>query len=347
MINYKNYENYINEIRNYAKISEVSDKELDKIFDECFDELEKQIYSKRGICNLIIKLIKIFLILSFLLFIFFVVIYYNPYLRSFFLRNLQNYIYPGFYIFRKLAVPVITRYPSLTEYYDETCLVENPFFQLPGIDCWPCNTIQTIPNMSGLNWSIPRNFNFGFPFIRQENESINNDLSSLLNILIDNKDIFINDAQRISSNNPAYNSINDLMNKRLNVNKSEPQNTHITWRVNRMAPGRILRKLFPKPSGTPAWWGQSVERFILIDESSAPAYTLPNPECTNIILRSTSGVRLIKMVPSPDCRNSCKPLAIILQAGYTLWYNWLYWRPISYPVINSTDVSVNYLTSFC
>lgn len=64
------------------------------------------------------------------------------------------------------------------------------------------------------------------------------------------------------------------MNKILDVNKSESQNTHITWRINRMTPSRILRKLFPKPNGTPDWWGQSVERFIFIDEPSAPVYNL-------------------------------------------------------------------------
>ncbi|XP_044592286.1 uncharacterized protein LOC123270352 [Cotesia glomerata] len=348
MINLKNYCNYIDQIRKYAKRSDISETELEKIFDECFDDIEKKFKkNKRGICNVICKLLQLFLIVNFFLLLLLIVIYHDPHLRSFFLRNLQSYIYPGFYIFRKLAVPVITRYPTLTEYYDETCLVENPFFQLSSIDCWPCNTIQTIPDMSGLNWSIPRNFNFGFPFIRQENDSINNNLSSLFDLLEINRDIFINDARRISSNNIDYQNINDVIDKRLDTNKSQLENTHISWRINRMTPGRIIRKLFPKPKGTPDWWGQSVERFVFIDEPLAPLYNLPNPECTNVILRSTSGLRLIKMIPSPECLNTCQPTAIILKAGYTLWYNWLYWRPISYPVTNATEVSVNYLTSFC
>lgn len=39
-----------------------------------------------------------------------------------------------------------------------------------------------------------------------------------------------------------------------------------------MKPARILRKLFPKPVGTPDWWGQSTERFLFIDEPKTPAY---------------------------------------------------------------------------
>ncbi|KAG8035133.1 hypothetical protein G9C98_001623 [Cotesia typhae] len=129
---------------------------------------------------------------------------------------------------------------------------------------------------------------------RQENDSINNNLSSFFDFLEINRDIFINDARRIYSNNIEYQNINDVIDKRLDTNKSQP-----------------------------------------------------NPECTNVILRSTSGLRLIKMIPSPECLSTCQPTAIILKAGYTLWYNWLYWRPISYPVANATEVSVNYLTSFC
>lgn len=60
----------------------------------------------------------------------------------------------------------------------------------------------------------------------------------------------------------------------MDLNPSESLNNHITWRVNRMTAGRILRKLFPKPADTPAWWDQSTEKFVLFDEQKSPPYSL-------------------------------------------------------------------------
>ncbi|XP_034942654.1 uncharacterized protein [Chelonus insularis] len=257
---------------------------------------------------------------------------------------MQNFIYPGFNVVRKLAVPIITRYPHLTELYDESCLVENPFFHVLEMDCWPCNGIRSVPNLTGIN--ITKNFNTGIPFTRFENDT-NTDMTSIVDTYYNHQEVFISDALKVTSNNLEYRTISDVINKQLNKYPSNLKNTHISWRITRVKPGRILRKLFPKLSGTPDWWSQSVERFLLIDEPNASIYNLPNPECSNVILRATSGKRLIKLIPSLECQYNCRTNAVVLSAGHSLWYNWWYWRPISQPVINSTEISVQYLTSFC
>lgn len=64
------------------------------------------------------------------------------------------------------------------------------------------------------------------------------------------------------------------MESKVDVNPSKNFNNHITWRINRMSAGRILRKLFPKPESTPSWWEQSTEKFILFDEQNSSSYSL-------------------------------------------------------------------------
>lgn len=91
----------------------------------------------------------------------------------------------------------------VVEYYDESCLLENENFYVSEMDCWPCSTINSIPD--GTGWNITKNFNFGMPFIRSENGS-NVKLSTLVNIYNenDNKKIFDDDSGRIVSNNSSF-----------------------------------------------------------------------------------------------------------------------------------------------
>lgn len=66
------------------------------------------------------------------------------------------------------------------------------------------------------------------------------------------------------------------MNQPLDKHPYSSGKTHITWRINRMEPGRKLRKLFSKLSGIPDWWSPSVEKYIFIDEPKSTEYILVN-----------------------------------------------------------------------
>ncbi|KAL1116205.1 hypothetical protein AAG570_005700 [Ranatra chinensis] len=63
-------------------------------------------------------------------------------------RNIQEVIYPGMKLVRKLMLPLVTNFPALTEWYDEACLVGNPYFQVSDIDCWPCQGVRSILNLT-------------------------------------------------------------------------------------------------------------------------------------------------------------------------------------------------------
>lgn len=64
------------------------------------------------------------------------------------------------------------------------------------------------------------------------------------------------------------------MRNRLDMFPTDSLTTHISWKINRMKPSRILRKLFPKPVETPNWWSQGTKKYIFIDELASPSYLL-------------------------------------------------------------------------
>ncbi|XP_011860009.1 PREDICTED: uncharacterized protein LOC105557384 [Vollenhovia emeryi] len=333
------YREGVRQIREYAAVHDVSEAQTSEIFRACFRQLEVKYLKRSSKRSRPLRIVLSFALISILL-----LYLCQSWLNVLFIRISQNSIYPALYILRKAAVPIVSLYPSLSELYDEWCLLENPYFYVNDMDCWPCTGVHSILDLTGHN--ISRSFNVAIPYTRTENNT-EVKMKDLVNLYWNNRDVFDEDAKRISSNNATFKIIRDVADKRLDMFHTASLSTHISWRVNRMKPSRILRKLFPKPAETPNWWSQGTDRYIFIDESGSLPYSLPNPECSNIIIRCTAGERLIKMMPSLECTQHCRSWTILLSAGHTLWYNWWYWRPVSLPVYNATDLSIAYLTSFC
>lgn len=100
------------------------------------------------------------------------------------------------------------------------------------------------------------------------------------------------------------------------LNGSKSSNAHFSWRINRIAPARILRTLFPKPYIMTKWSGQSVERYVFIDEPAAHAYKLPSFECSYVFLIQGSGQRVIVLKPSKECGEVCKTVSVVLKSSY-------------------------------
>ncbi|XP_011136473.1 uncharacterized protein LOC105181417 [Harpegnathos saltator] len=340
MINLDEYTERIRLIRQYALDHNVSEIQTTDIFRTCFQQLETKYSRKPSTLANLLKLSCLLIFASFIL----LTLCSQKWLSDILVRLCQNSIYPSLYILRKVAVPVMSLYPSLSELYDEWCLIENPYFYVNDMDCLACTVVYSVPDLTGHN--ISKSFNVGIPYTKAENNT-EIKMNDLVNIYWNNYDIFDQDAEKIISNNESFKTIHDIMVDRLDMYPTNSLTTHILWKINRMKPNRILRRLFPKPTEIPNWWSQGIEKFVFIDESKSPSYVLPSPECSNIVIRCTAGARLIRMMPSSECIQHCRSSTILLSAGHTLWYNWWYWRPVSLPVYNATDLSISYLTSFC
>lgn len=47
--------------------------------------------------------------------------------------------------------------------YDESCLLENPFFYVSGMECWPCENVHSVMDLTGFsNHSL---YQSGVPYI--------------------------------------------------------------------------------------------------------------------------------------------------------------------------------------
>ncbi|XP_064554986.1 uncharacterized protein LOC135439984 [Drosophila montana] len=59
-------------------------------------------------------------------------------------RMVQSLVYPGMRMWRRMTMPLIQRFPRLTELYDESCLMGNPFFQVEDLSCGPCADVENV-----------------------------------------------------------------------------------------------------------------------------------------------------------------------------------------------------------
>lgn len=89
----------------------------------------------------------------------------------------------------------------ISELYDEWCLIENPYFYVNDMDCWPCSMVHSVLDLTGLN--ISSSFNVGIPYTRAENNT-KVKVEDLVNLYWNNRDVFDEDAKRISSNNETF-----------------------------------------------------------------------------------------------------------------------------------------------
>lgn len=60
----------------------------------------------------------------------------------------QTMVYPGMRMWRRMTLPLIERFPRLTELYDESCLMDNPFFQIDDLNCSPCTQVESVIDLS-------------------------------------------------------------------------------------------------------------------------------------------------------------------------------------------------------
>lgn len=151
------YVRHVKQIKKQANANSVTGVEFDNfLFIRYLNETDRNTqYStkiKQFLCFLFRKRRKFFSYICIFCIIFCLVAYRNE-TSSIFMKNIQNYIYPLMSTWRLLTLPIIKVFPGLTELYDESCLVSNPFFQVKDLDCRPCAGVINVLDLS----SVPHN----------------------------------------------------------------------------------------------------------------------------------------------------------------------------------------------
>lgn len=80
-----------------------------------------------------------------------------------------------------------------------------------------------------------------------------------------------------------------------------------------MAPARILRKVFKISHKHELWYGQNLERFLIIDGERAKSYFIPDTECSYGFIIQSSGKRTILLRPSEECYGICRSVSVVLK----------------------------------
>ncbi|CAH0669197.1 unnamed protein product [Spodoptera exigua] len=249
--------------------------------------------------------------------------------------NLQEFIYPGLKLLRKITIPFISLFPSLTEYYHETCLIQNPYFSVVDMDCWPCSTVT---NIREVNDPKPVTQQQTAPFIYETTQQIIN-LEALKQMYLKNRETFDKESPKILTNNKYYSSPSYLF-----IDRPLEDQSFYIWKFNNMNIAKVLRQVIPRPEVVPKF-GQSTERFIIVDTSQR-SFSIPDTECSFSFLLALSGSREIHLLPAEECKHQCKTLKVKLKETYLLWYNWWYWRPaVQSSMGNNTFIA--HVGSYC
>ncbi|XP_063379976.1 uncharacterized protein LOC134666677 [Cydia fagiglandana] len=251
--------------------------------------------------------------------------------------NLQEYIYPGLRLLRRISIPFISLFPGLTDLYHETCLIQNPFFMVVDMDCWPCSSVSNIREI--YDPKLITNQQHTAPFIYETDQQLVS-LEELIELYNRNEEVFNKEAPKIFVNNKYYLKLNEIFH--------EPQvlgdKNLFIWKLNTMSVARILRQIIPRPKVVPKF-GQSTERFLVIDNSQGQ-FAVPDTECSFSFLMVLSGSRTVTLKPAEECKHQCRSLKVELKETYLLWYNWWYWRPVvqSSP---SNSTLIAHVGSYC
>nr|CAI5868191.1 unnamed protein product [Callosobruchus analis] len=148
------YRKDVDNIRKSAKASGLADKDINEIIKESLRDLRNELYGsnqnkQRTKAQTVFRTFKYLSILStiFLIFIYILLRVHQP-TYSIVLRNVQGLTHPTLKIVRMLAIPIIKLFPSLTDLYDESCLIENPYFYVAEMECWPCENVNTVVDIT-------------------------------------------------------------------------------------------------------------------------------------------------------------------------------------------------------
>ncbi|XP_026283555.1 uncharacterized protein LOC113209985 [Frankliniella occidentalis] len=279
--------------------------------------------------------------------IMYIVLQHKP-TQYFIQSKLQDFIYPGMKVLRKLSLPIISLFPSLTNFYDESCLVVNPFFRVPDMPC-PCEDVKAILNLTGEDIKREQ-YHSGVPFmVKVDKEEIS--FENLKVLYGNHNTVFDRDASYLIISSPSNQGVKStpasLFTLEWDTNDKTWSSTHVQWRCNRMEPTRLLRSHFGVPEKEPSYAaGVTIEKLVMMDGPRAPSYHLPTTDGTTVFIQQSSGSRVIVLNPANECKEKCSTVSVELPPGHILWFSWWYWRASSLPSPATSSVSVSYVGSY-
>lgn len=342
---------FVNQVKNSNLSQDAINQLIDEIFDDKLEPLKNDGMDHENNNNKLILLLKNFIFFMWFIIkiVIFVIIGYvfislhSP-TQKFLLRNSQDLIYPVMRQIRLWTLPVIEKYNHLSHWHVEECLLTNPFYVGSKLDCWPCEDVRTIVDLTGLNNYSKAYCNNEKPFIVKDVMNSSIGLSQLKQIYFSNQKALDFGTAKIELNlqSVSLKSFNNFITDE-NMIKND---FHLLWKMNRVEAARVIRKYFIRPHFVPNTSEVALQRFIFIDGPDSPQYRFPLTDFANVWLTQADGFRLIVLDPSDLCKSNCSAVSIVLHPKDVLYYNWQFWRPRSLPARLTDDLSITFMSSF-
>ncbi|XP_062591182.1 uncharacterized protein LOC134252697 [Saccostrea cucullata] len=258
--------------------------------------------------------------------------------------KLQPY---GYTIFRtiRLATLPLHRYFNITSLYDAECLVENPWYEEPTLEC---NWCENIKNIESLNDT--KNHDLIDEFMREARPIVFKNLANVVNFedlrgLYRQNNVVLDNAAFFRSSVPGMRSIQELFGDEVDENTLMKDGTTIHWVTRNMAGSQVIRKLFPRPTFIPPESEVALERVIFIDGHKSDHYELVVLPLQMGYYIQASGNHKVIVTPLKHCRDVCNPMQTVLKEGDILTYNPSVWKVVVMPNFQN-KLSIGYAGSF-
>lgn len=334
-------------IRQLGRNMKLDEKSINACLLDVFnhnEELPKTFYFPSKIFKSAFSMIVLFIkMILFFGLIYVIASFHNP-THKLIMRHSQNLIYPLMRSVRLSTLHLITKYNSITEWHEEECLLPNPFYEEPILDCWPCEDIRTLVDLTGL-----RNYTAAYcsnekPFVVKDVMDFNITLDLL-------RETYKNYWEELEKGTAMYISNDAYVDKlqklwRSDISALKNPNLHILWKINRVLAAQVIRKIFKRPYFVPNNSEVALQKFLCIDGPESPQYSLPITDFADVWVMQGQGSRILVLDPSPPCNQNCSSVSILLNSGNILYYNWQFWRPRSLPSRLSEELSITFIGSF-
>lgn len=113
-----NYRENVNKLRETAKSIQMTDDEINELFEDCLHNLKNygnvNNNPKRNLASRIIFLFKLTFIFTIIFVLVFILLNHHQPTLSLVLRNVQGFIYPSLKLLRLFAMPIIKVFPTLS-----------------------------------------------------------------------------------------------------------------------------------------------------------------------------------------------------------------------------------------
>ncbi|XP_076310049.1 uncharacterized protein LOC143225119 [Tachypleus tridentatus] len=317
-----------------------------KMFNFCLHILEVSFYKVWKFCRTCLFLTCIVLkVILGLILVYAIASSHNP-TQKFVMRHSQSLIYPLLRTVRIWSLPLLRKYDYFTEWHEEKCLLKNPFYKEPPPDCWVCEDVRTVVDLTGLhNYSKAYAYN-GKPFVVRDIMDSPVSLHVLKNVYLASKEELIKGTAKFVSNSPRIGSLKELFEGLSTDNELSRKDIQIYWKMNRVSSARIIRRVFKRPYFIPESSEVALQRYLYVDGPEAPQYVLPLTDFANVWLAQGKGFRLIVLDPAEGCKENCSSVSVLLKPKDVLYYNWQVWRPRSLPARLTDDLSIAFMGSF-